>query len=77
MLNARILVTARTFRVQHASYTDIARCRHCSFATTVTLQDVSPFVFQEQFRLALTSFDSIGLLLTLLLMKLKVTVRSL
>ncbi|MEK7887830.1 MFS transporter [Burkholderia contaminans] len=33
------------------------------FATTVTLQEVSPFVFQEHFRLAVTSFGSIGLLL--------------
>lgn len=33
------------------------------FATTVTLQEVSPFVFQEHFQLAVTSFGSIGLLL--------------
>ncbi|MCA8216671.1 MFS transporter [Burkholderia cepacia] len=33
------------------------------FATTVTLQEVSPFVFQEHFKLAVTSFGSIGLLL--------------
>lgn len=33
------------------------------FATTVTLQEVSPFVFQEHFRLAVTSFGSIGLLI--------------
>ncbi|WP_230948508.1 MFS transporter [Burkholderia stagnalis] len=34
-----------------------------AFATTVTLQEVSPFVFQEYFKLAVTSFGSIGLLL--------------
>ncbi|WP_322080784.1 MFS transporter [Burkholderia sp. BCC1972] len=33
------------------------------FATTVTLQEVSPFVFQEHFRLAVTSFGGIGLLI--------------
>ncbi len=33
------------------------------FATTVTLQEVSPFVFQEHFQLAVTSFGSIGLLI--------------
>lgn len=33
------------------------------FATTVTLQEVSPFVFQEHFGLTVTSFGSIGLLL--------------
>jgi MFS family permease len=33
------------------------------FATTVTLQEVSPFVFQEHFHLAVTGFGSIGLLI--------------
>ncbi|MEW6340599.1 MAG: MFS transporter [Pseudomonadota bacterium] len=35
------------------------------FATTVTLQEVSPFVFQEHFHLAVTGFGSIGLLIGL------------
>lgn len=33
------------------------------FATTVTLQEVSPFVFQEHFGVAVTGFGSIGLLI--------------
>ncbi|AXE33067.1 MFS transporter [Chromobacterium phragmitis] len=35
------------------------------FATTVTLQEVSPFVFQEHFGLAVASFGNIGLLIGL------------
>lgn len=35
------------------------------FATTVTLQEVSPFVFQEHFGLAVTSFGNVGLLIGL------------
>ncbi|OJA56456.1 MFS transporter [Burkholderia ubonensis] len=33
------------------------------FAATVTLQEVSPFVFQEHFKLPVTGFGSIGLLI--------------
>ena len=35
------------------------------FATTVTLQEVSPFVFQEHFGLAVASFGNVGLLIGL------------
>ncbi|RBH45880.1 MFS transporter, partial [Pseudomonas sp. MWU13-2860] len=35
------------------------------FATTVTLQEVSPFVFQEHFGLAVAGFGNVGLLIGL------------
>jgi len=35
------------------------------FAATVTLQEVSPFVFQEHFRLAVASFGGVGLIIGL------------
>lgn len=35
------------------------------FATTITLQEVSPFVFQEHFGLAVASFGNVGLLIGL------------
>ena len=51
----------RSLLRRRVSYGRLAR--GLGFATTVTLQEVSPFVFQEHFRLAVTSFGSIGLLL--------------
>lgn len=65
---------ARTDKRAHSAYLSMLRrpgflwpacAGGLGFATTVTLQEVSPFVFQKHFGLSVASFGSVGLLIGL------------